>query len=337
MSTSLVSTMVVSNLRQLTDTIREVELRPTGTDALPSWSPGAHVGLRLPNGLVREYSLVSEPLDSERWLIAVHREPDSRGGSQYVHETLAIGDRLEVEGPRNHFVLEPADRYLLIAGGIGVTPIVPMIAHLNRIGAEWSALYAGRDEHSMAYLDRLRADAVGRLRVHSDAADGRPPLADFLSGVEEGTLVYCCGPEGLVSAVDSVIDQPGALRVERFHAPEQDESDRLPFTAELARSGEQVEVSSSESLLEALERFGVRVPRSCTEGICGTCEVDVLEGEVDHRDFVLTEEERARNDVMMTCVSRAAGKCLVLDLPVITQSEVEEARLDEPDLEETGA
>lgn len=334
---SLVSTMIVSNLRKLTDSIVEVELRSTGTDALPSWGPGAHIGLRLPNGLVREYSLVSDPLDCERWVVAVHREPDSRGGSAYVHEQLAVGDRLEVEGPRNHFVLEPADRYLLIAGGIGVTPISAMMRHLDRIGAEWSALYAGRDVASMAYVAELTALAGDRLHLHSDAVDGRPPLADLLGDLPDGTLVYCCGPEGLVGAVGNVLDDPDVLRVERFHAPEQTTSDREPFIVELARSGERVEVSSSETLLDALDRCGVRVSRSCTEGICGTCEVGVLKGAVDHRDFLLTPDERKRNDVMMACVSRAAGDSLVLDLPVITQSDVEAARLDQPDLEESGA
>lgn len=317
------TSLVVRKLTRLTESILEVQLESESSDVLPSWSPGAHIGLRLPNGLVREYSLVSDPMDCGRWVVAVHREPSSRGGSAYIHESLRVGDRLEVEGPRNHFVLEPAGRYLLVAGGIGVTPIVAMTRNLERIGADWSVLYAGRDSQHMAYLDELRDRAGSRLRVHSDAAGGRPPIAEFLADLDSDCLVYCCGPEGLVRAVSGVLENPAMLRVERFQAPVQAISERAPFQVELARTGQVVEVSDSESLLDALDRVDVRVARSCTEGICGTCEVGVLGGRVDHRDFLLTPEERGRNNVMMACVSRAADERLVLDLPTADPSDFE--------------
>lgn len=315
---SLRTSVVVTDRVPVTSRVLEVHLAGTDGAVLPNWSPGAHIGLHLPNGLVREYSLVSDPTDCHRWVVAVAREPESRGGSAFVHEELAVGTVIEVDGPKNHFLLEPAPRYHLVAGGIGVTPLIPIIGHLDLLGLPWRMLYAGRSRDDMAYLDRLLDRFGDRITVHADDTDGgRPPLAEFLADVGGDDLAYCCGPEGMLAAIGDLVPADN-LRVERFKAPTRPEQESRAFEVLLAHSGQRLTVGASETLLAALERAGIVLPRSCTEGICGTCEVGVLEGEVDHRDFLLTPQERARNTVMMACVSRARGPRLTLDLPVRT-------------------
>jgi ferredoxin-NADP reductase len=316
--------VVVTGLSRPAPDVAEVRLSGTGPGVLPNWSPGAHIGLHLPTGTVREYSLVSDPLDCGEWVIAVHREPHSRGGSRFIHDELRVGMTLEVDGPKNHFLLEPARRYFLVAGGIGVTPLIPMAARLDLLGCDWQMLYAGRVEQEMAYAERLRQRHPTRVTVHGDdRAGGRPPVPEFLADVQQSDLVNCCGPEGLMAAVGAAMADASRLRVERFRAPAQENVDRQAFVAVLAHSGARIEVSGSESLLDALCRSGIAIASSCTEGICGTCEVGVLDGEVEHRDFLLTAQERARNNVMMTCVSRARTASLTLDLPVLTESDYE--------------
>lgn len=320
---SLRTSVVVTDRVPVTSRVLELHLAGTDGAVLPNWSPGAHIGLHLPNGLVREYSLVSDPTDCTRWVVAVAREAESRGGSAFVHEQLTTGTVIEVDGPKNHFLLEPAPRYHLVVGGIGVTPLLPIAGHLELLGLEWRMLYAGRSRAEMAYLDRLRDRFGDRVTVHADDTDGgRPPLAAFLADVGDDDLVYCCGPEGMLSAVSGLV--PGDnLRVERFRAPARPEQESSAFEVLLAHSGQRVTVGASETLLDALARAGIVLPRSCTEGICGTCEVGVLDGEVDHRDFLLTPQERARNTVMMACVSRARTPRLTLDLPVMTVADYE--------------
>jgi tetrachlorobenzoquinone reductase len=320
---NLRTSVVVASRVPLTSGVLELHLRGVDGAVLPNWSPGAHIGLHLPNGMVREYSLVSDPTDCTRWVVAVAREPRSRGGSAFVHDQLATGSVIEVDGPKNHFLLEPAERFVLVAGGIGVTPLVPIADHLDLLGLEWTMLYSGRSRTEMAYVDRLCGRFGDQVTVHADdTAGGRPPLAAFLPDATGAGLVYCCGPEGLVSAVSEIVPAD-RLRVERFQAPARPERTKSSFEVVLAHSGQRIEVGGSESLLDALQRAGVQVPRSCTEGICGTCEVGVLDGEVDHRDFLLTPRERARHDVMMACVSRARTPRLRLDLPVVTVADYE--------------
>lgn len=265
---------------------------------LPDWSPGSHVGLRLAPGLVRQYSLVGP---GPR--IAVLREPAGRGGSAFVHDRLRVGDRVDVDGPRNTFPLVPAPRYLFVAGGIGITPILPMIAAAEAADAQWRLLYGGRSRSSMAYLDRL-ADA--RVTVQAGGLlDLRAAVADA-----PGAEVYGCGPAPML---DALLAACPAARVERFAPVAVDEPER-PFTAVLARSGLTVEVPAGMSLLAAAEAAGADLLQSCREGTCGTCETVVLEGEPEHRDSVLDAVDRAAGDVMMVCVSRARGARLVLDL-----------------------
>jgi tetrachlorobenzoquinone reductase len=315
---NLRTSVVVSDRVQLTSGVLELHLSAVDGAVLPNWSPGAHIGLHLPNGLVREYSLVSDPFDCTEWAVAVAREPRSRGGSAYVHEQLTTGTVIEVDGPKNHFLLEPAERYILVAGGIGVTPLIPIAEHLHLLDLPWTMLYAGRSLTEMAYVERLRHRFGDRVTIHADDSGGGPPaLAALLAAVAANDLVYCCGPEGLVSAVSDIVPTD-SLRIERFRAPSHPERSNSAFEVTLARSGQRIKVSGSESLLDALQGGGIHLPRSCTEGICGTCEVGVLDGEIDHRDFLLTPQERARHNVMMACVSRARTPHLTLDLPAVT-------------------
>lgn len=287
---------------------------PAGAE-LPEWRPGDHLLLHLPNGLDREYSLCGDPDDRHTLSVAVLDEPSSRGGSRYVHRDLPVGTRFEVSGPRNNFVLETAPEYLLVAGGIGITPIRAMAAELDRAGARFRLLYCGRSRASMAFLSDLEALLGDRLTVHADDEQGQmPDIPGALERFGDRGLVYCCGPAPLIDAVLDGAADPGQVRVERFRAPESPEpaTPSEGFDVVCDRTGARVEVGPDESVLEALGSAGLDVPSSCQEGICGTCETRVLSGEVDHRDFLLSDSERA--DRMLVCVSRCEGGELVLDL-----------------------
>jgi ferredoxin-NADP reductase len=291
----------------LTLTLRD----PLGRE-LPSWEPGAHVDLLLGPGLERQYSLCGDPADRSAWRIAVLREPDGRGGSAHVHEQLGKGGKVRVRGPRNHFRQEPAPRYRFIAGGIGITPILPMLAAAERAGADWTLLYGGRTRSSMAFTREL-ARYGDRVTLAPQDETGLLDLGPVLDDLPDGTLVYCCGPGPLLDAVEERCPA-GALRVERFQPKDQPTGSDEEFEVVLARSGRTVTVPPEVSVLDAVRAAGVEVLYSCTEGTCGTCETDVLEGAPDHRDSVLTEEERSAGDTMMICVSRCRGARLVLDL-----------------------
>ncbi|WP_308259023.1 PDR/VanB family oxidoreductase [Pseudonocardia sp. H11422] len=252
------------------------------------------------------------------------REPVGRGGSRYVHDSLRPGARIGVGGPRNTFALEPAPGYLFVAGGIGITPLLPMIDHVERAGVPWRLLYGGRTRRAMAFLDRL-ARYGDRVRVVPQDECGLLDLDSALAGLPElgdGALVYGCGPEPLLTALEQRCAGLGddALRVERFAAPEPDpgraarDAAAGEFVLELARSGRTLVVEPGTSVLERLVENGIDVPRDCQEGICGSCQVRVLAGEPDHRDHILTTRQRRAGDTMMVCVSRCLGDRLVLDL-----------------------
>ncbi len=309
-------TLRVERMTRLADDVVEVRLvDPTGAP-LPGWAPGAHVALDLPTGIGRQYSLCGEP-DDGWWTIAVHRSPTSRGGSAFVHDGLRIGALLPVTGPRNDFPIEPGPRHLLIAGGIGITPISTMARALAATDAEWSLLYCGRTRAALAYLPELTALAGDRLRVHVDDEAGAPADLRAVLAEHAGAVVHCCGPEGMLSAVEALAPDPALVHVERFRAPEAPAptpGSDLPFDVVCAGSGARVRVAEGETVLAALGRCGVAVPTSCGEGICGTCETKVLSGEPDHRDFVLSDAERAAGGSMFVCVSRSRSAELVLDL-----------------------
>ncbi len=294
---------------------------PTGAD-LPEWAPGAHIDLIMTPSLVRQYSLCGDTANRGEWQVGVLLDPDSRGGSQFVHDKLHEGTTVRVRGPRNHFPLVGSSRYLFIAGGIGITPLVPMIAAAEAAGADWRLLYGGRTRSSMAFVDNLQryGDRVSVCaRDAQDGANFRANLGSALAEPGENTLVYCCGPEGLLSAVEDACKTwpPDSLHIERFSAKALEEPSPgalETFEVECQRSGMTLTVPPDKSIYQVCEEAGVDVLGSCMEGVCGTCECDVLEGEPDHRDSVLNDAEKARNDVMMTCVSRSRSERLVLDL-----------------------
>jgi ferredoxin-NADP reductase len=300
----------------LADGVRSLVLRHPDGDELPAWTPGAHIDLVFRADLARPYSLCGDPARRDRWEVAILREPASRGGSAYAHESLNAGDQLAARAPRNHFPLVEADEYALIAGGIGITPLLPMIDALERRGARWRLLYGGRRRASMAFVERL-TDAYGeRVTVVPEDEDGRPDLRGWLGPARPGCAVYCCGPEGLIDAVAGVCsDWPaGALHVERFRAdPDALSGAASTFDVVAAQSGVTVTVEEDESIVEALEKVGVYVPISCGEGTCETCITRVLEGDPDHRDALLTDEQRAEGSIL-PCCSRSLTPVIVLDV-----------------------
>ena len=289
-----------------------VSIALAADEALPAWEPGAHIDVMLPGDLERQYSLCGDQ-DDPRWRIAVLREPESRGGSAAIHE-LSPGARLRVRGPRNNFALEPADDYLFIAGGIGITPLLPMI---RRLDVPWQLLYGGRRRASMAYAEELMAAHGDRVTLWPQDTHGLLDLDAWLGRPRSGTAVYCCGPEPLIAAVEErcATWPPDALHVERFRprAGAGDVRADGPFDVVLARSGATVTVGEGQSILDALEDAGMFVEFSCREGVCGTCATVVLDGLPDHRDSFLDEAERTSNQTMMLCCSRALTPSLVLD------------------------
>ncbi|MCA1218723.1 PDR/VanB family oxidoreductase [Streptomyces sp. 8L] len=285
---------------------------------LPAWTPGAHLDLLLAPGLERQYSLCGDPADTSVLQVAVAREANGRGGSRYVHDRLAEGATVRVRGPRNHFALVEAPAYLFVAGGIGITPLRPMIDAVDRAGARWRLVYGGRTRASMAFADELAAHRPGQVELCPQDETGLLDLAALLGTPREDTALYACGPEPLLTAVEQRCASwpDGALHTERF-APKPEPTTECsgPFEVELARSGRVLEVPGDRSVLQTVEEAGVQVLSSCREGTCGTCETDVLEGVPLHRDSLLTAEERAAGDVMFICVSRCRpGGRLVLDL-----------------------
>lgn len=298
--------------------VMTLSLMQNDSAPLPHVAPGSHVELRLPGGLARQYSLCGDPADRGAWRVAVLREPDGRGGSAYIHDVLAEGDELIVSEPRNHFPLVAADSYLFIAGGIGITPLLPMIAEVERGGRPWRLAYGGRSRATMAFLDEL-AGYGDRVSLWPSAQRGRMDLAGLLAAAVPGEAVYCCGPAPLrdeVAKRHADLGLPAeSLHVERF-IPEVGAVGGVGghFEVELASTGQVVSVADGQSVLSVLRESGVDVLSSCEEGTCGTCETAVLAGVPDHRDIVLSPAERAACDLMMVCVSRSKTPRLVLDL-----------------------
>lgn len=308
--------VAVASVERVAQAVVAMELVRADGEDLPRWEPGAHVDLRLRDDLVRQYSLCGDPADRTRLRVAVLREPAGRGGSALVHDELRVGSRIRLGGPRNHFAFEPEGLSTFIAGGIGITPLVTMIARACEVGAPWRLLYGGRTRASMAFAEEL-LDRHGPERVvlHPEDEAGLLPLDAWLDPLDPGGRTWACGPPALLQAVERRCRRwpEGALRVERFSAREP-EVTGSQFEVVVASTGAQYTVSEGQSVLDVLEGAGVAVLASCREGTCGTCETGVLEGGIDHRDAVLTPAERATNDVMMICCSRASGSRLVLDL-----------------------
>lgn len=309
--------MLVESVAQVAEDVVAITLVDPDGDPLPPWTPGAHVDLILGPDLVRQYSLCGSPSDSRTIRVAVLRAAEGRGGSAFVHERLQKGATVRVRGPRNHFPLVTSPRYLFVAGGIGITPILPMLAQAEAVGADWRLVYGGRSRASMAFVDELAAYG-DRVTLVPQDEHGLPDLGAVLGTPQPDTLVYCCGPEGLLTAVEERCGAwpAGALHAERF-APKQavtPTGGERSFELVLARSGLTLTVPPDRSVFDIVQGAGVSVLGSCHEGICGTCEQIVLDGDVDHRDSILGPDERAANESMMICVSRCRSDRLTLDL-----------------------
>ncbi len=297
----------------------ELTLGPGDGGTLPRWYPGAHLDIHLPSGLVRQYSLCGDPGSDERYRIAVRRIPDGGGGSVEIHDQLPEGATVHTHGPRNAFPLtvpgygSPTQRFRFIAGGIGITPILPMLDLARRLRIDWSMVYAGRNRDSLPFLDEV-AGFGANVEIRTDDTCGLPTAAELLGECPEGTAVYACGPAPMLTAIRSALvgRDDIELHFERFAAAPV--VDGRPFQATVKSNGETVDVKADETLLAALRRAGIEAPYSCQQGFCGTCRTRVLAGEVEHRDTLLTEPERAAG-MILTCVSRAARESsLSLDI-----------------------
>jgi ferredoxin-NADP reductase len=316
--------LIVDARTDLADGVVALDLVSHNGRDLPAWTPGSHIDVVLRPGtdgerLERQYSLCGDRADRSRWRIAVLREEKGGGGSVALHDEVRVGQTLRVRGPRNHFAFEvtPGTRYRFVAGGIGITPLRAMVAEAAAAGADWTLDFAGRSRAGMAFAAELAAAHPGRVRVHAADEGARLDVAGLIGPPRADTAVYVCGPARLIDAVTAAVADwpPQALHAERFEAKEFGEPVWPdPFEVELALSGTSVTVRPGESVLDAVAGAGVVVLSSCRVGTCGTCETPVLEGDVEHRDSVLTPAEQADSAVMMVCVSRAAGPRLVLDL-----------------------
>lgn len=308
------SAVVVTDRRPVADDVVEFRLaRPDGS-RLPDWAPGAHIDLVLPDGRTRQYSLCGDRWDASSYTIAVQREPDGRGGSALLHASVGVGDVLGFGGPRNGFRLAPSTDHLFIAGGIGITPLLPMVHQADLLGLEWRMLYLGRSRDRLAFLDTLGAHG-DRVTVHCGDEHGRADLAAWRPESAD-TRVYACGPERLLDAVEAwgAVEGGQPPKLERFSAPVRETGPSTRFEVVAARSGVTAVVEPNESIVQALGRAGVGILTSCAQGVCGTCETDVLDGSPDHRDTLLDDHERAEGDCIFPCVSRSLRSRLVLDV-----------------------
>ncbi|NBF13206.1 PDR/VanB family oxidoreductase [Pseudomonas sp. Fl4BN1] len=309
----------VQSLHYEAEGIISVELRPLGDTQFPAFEAGAHIDLHLANGLVRSYSLLNAPSDPGRYQVGILRDRNSRGGSEYVHSQLRVGMTLSISAPRNNFQLDlSAPHSVLVAGGIGITPIYCMFRQLLALGKSAELIYCARTRQEAALV--VAIDGLeGSVRYHFNDEQGLPPdLGDYLTDYPGDTHFYCCGPTPMLDAFESTCERLGYAHghVERFVALETVASDDAlsHYRVELKKSGRTLEVQAGLSLLEVLLEAGCDIDHSCREGVCGSCETRVLEGEIDHRDGVLTKAERAANRSMMVCVSGCKSQRLVLDL-----------------------
>ena len=306
----------VTDKQVMAEGVVALTLQTADRQVLPPWDPGAHVDLILGSAATRQYSLCSDPADRHTFRLGILRDPNGSGGSLYVHDRLQAGDTVRIRGPRNNFPLVDSPRYLFIAGGIGITPILAMIRSVEAAGARWRLVYGGRHRASMAFLDELAAYG-DRVTIWPQDEKGFIDLPGLLGEPQAGTTVYCCGPEPLLNAVEQncAAWPEGSLHVERFVAkPLTEPVLHEAIEVHLAQSGLTLTVPPEKSILDAAEEAGIGVLSSCREGTCGTCETPVLDGIPDHRDSVLDAQARRTNDCMMICVSRACTTRLVLDL-----------------------
>lgn len=314
--------MLVGKFRRETDDIVSIELIDADGRPLPAFGAGSHIDVHIGNGMVRQYSLCNSPAETHRYVIGVLKDPKSRGGSTALHGMLAEGLRLRIGEPRNLFPLdETADRSLLLAGGIGITPMLAMAERLTALGRPFELHYWGRSLSRMAFLDRIAASAFkDHVRIHcdDDPEERRRDPDAVLPGPEAGTHLYVCGPQGFIDSVLKSARSRGwpdpQLHKEYFGATVSDPAGDGAFTIRIADTGAIIPVKPGQSVVAALAGHGIELPVSCEQGICGTCLTRIVDGIPDHRDSYLTDEERAANTAFLPCCSRAKSDCLVIDI-----------------------
>lgn len=315
--------VVVSAVREEADDVRSLLLLDPGGAPLPPWTAGAHIDTVLPSGLVRQYSLCGDRADRSAYRIAVLRDEAGRGGSRELHEVASVGATLRIRGPRNHFEFRDAPRYLFLAGGIGITPIHAMVHEAVRRGVPWELYYGGRTRRSMAFAEELSRLPSGSVHLVPQDEQGILDLDAIVARAPEGTAVYCCGPEPMLTAAEGACARLGrvaALHLERFAAagPRPAEAATATpaeeFVVVLQRSGRELTVPPERSLLDVVREVVPDILFACEEGFCGSCETRVLEGQPEHHDSLLSDDERERSETMMICVGRSRSSRLVLDL-----------------------
>jgi vanillate monooxygenase ferredoxin subunit len=315
-----IAVKVVRKTREALD-IAGFELARVDGGALPAFSAGSHIDVQLPGGLTRQYSLCNDSGEQHRYRIAVLRDPASRGGSVAMHDKVHEGDVIQISAPRNHFPLQHAQRSLLFAGGIGVTPLLCMAQRLAAINADFGMHYATRSAERTAFHGEIMASAfANKVCFHHDDGDAAQVLnvPEALGAFDAGTHIYICGPGGFINHVVQVAQGMGwpasHIHLEYFAAAPQDHSADAAFDVKIASTGKTCTVPAGESVVQALAKHGIEILTSCEQGVCGTCITRVLEGEPDHRDLYFTDEEKAKNDQFTPCCSRSRTPVLVLDL-----------------------
>ena len=316
----------VTAREQLTDDIIGLTFESCTGEALPCWQPGAHVELALEpcvsvgnnnsnDTILRHYSLCSDPSNTQQWQVAVLKEENGRGGSQFIHSQVKVGDVIKVSEPRNHFTFNSRKKCLFIAGGIGITPILPMIRQAEKEGVDWRLLYLSRERNRLAFVEQLVSYEPSRIHLHGDKEDGGIDLAAILAECDSETCVYSCGPKRLLDALEerAAVQSEWSLHIERFSSGPIDTTGAT-FDVVINSTGQRFSIAEGQSILGVLRDAGINIPISCRNGVCGSCETGVLSGVPDHRDSILSPEEREENDFMMLCVSRSFTPELVLDL-----------------------
>jgi len=319
MSNSNTLTARVRTLRHEAEGIISVELTPFGDTVFPPFEAGSHIDLHLPNGLVRSYSLLNSPTDQGRYVVGILRDRNGRGGSEYVHTQVRVGMQLTISRPRNNFFLDLTARHsVLVAGGIGITPVYCMFRQLLALGKSAQLIYCARSRQEAALVEELTGLDANVVYHFNDEKGALPDLSHYLADQPGDAHFYCCGPTPMLDAFESTCERLGYphAHIERFaaeQAPPSDEA-QASYSVELARSGKTLKVEPGLNLLDVLLEAGCDIDYSCREGVCGSCETKVLEGDVDHRDGVLTKAERAANKSMMVCVSGCKSQRLVLNI-----------------------
>jgi tetrachlorobenzoquinone reductase len=292
------------------------EFAPLDGKPLPPYEPGAHIDLHLPNGLVRQYSLINPEPDALSYTVSIKRDPASRGGSRYVHDELRVGKTLKISAPRNNFPLvENASHVVLLAGGIGITPIWCMVQRLQKLGRSWKLYYACRSRADMAFLQALEVMAPAQFHFDDESAGNVLDVKSIVAEAPKDAHLYCCGPTPMLKAFEAATaDWPRAQIHVEYFTPKQEADKKGGFVVELARSGQEFVIPEGKSILQVLLDAGVDVDYSCELGICGACEQRVISGTPEHRDAILTEEEQASNTKVMICCAGCKSERLVLDL-----------------------